>query len=124
MITLETIFSTAPADCEEIRISCRVYYKTPVMYILTGWLHVGQTWQRIEAQADQPEITQGQLDRALLDTGWNMDDRPTRRSTTEFVYAFKRATGKFGFSLHSKNVDYVDRRVEQLNFQRYQEAGI
>lgn len=116
-MNLETVFTTAPADCEEIRMSCRVYYKSPVIYILTGWLHVGSTWQRIEAQADQPEINQTQLDNITAISGWVMDSRPSRKSTTEFIYTFRRDAGdKHAFGLHSKTTTYVDRRIEQAKF--------
>lgn len=120
MSILETIFTQPPPGCNEIRISCRVYFKPVAQYILTGWLHVGATWQRLEAQADQLPITEAQLDAVTQRAGWAMEGRPSRRSTTEFLYTFKPATGAHAFGLHSKTDDYVDRRrlerLATLNF--------
>jgi len=87
---LETIFTQPPAGCEEIRLSCRVYFQPVAQYILTGWLHVGSTWQRLEAQADQLPITEAQLDAIIQRAGWAMESRPSRKNTTEFIYPTSR----------------------------------
>lgn len=118
MDSLATIFAQAPAGCTEVRLSCRVYFHPPT-YILTGWLYwpVG-CWQRIEAQAEQPTITQVELDAALARYGWNMDSRPVRRSTLELIYTLKPATGSYPFQLHSKTEGYVERRVQEAAWQR------
>lgn len=110
MTILETIFARAPADCNEIRLSCRVYFQPTPQYILTGWLHVGATWQRIEAQADQPAVTEAEMSAITQKTGWAMAGRPSRKNTTEFIYTFTPATGAYTYNLHSKTSDYVDRR--------------
>ena len=124
MSSLATIFAQVPAGCTEVRLSCRVYFHPPT-YILTGWLYwQAACWQRIEAQAEQPAITQDELDAALAQYGWNMDGRPVRRSTLELVYTFKPAVGSYPFQLHSKTEGYVARRVQELAWQRYGEAGL
>lgn len=113
MSILATIFAQPPPDCTEIRISCRVYFKPVAQYILTGWLHVGSTWQRLEAQADQLPITEAQLNAITQRAGWAMENRPSRKNTTEFIYTFKPASGAYAYSLHSKTSDYIDRRQHE-----------
>lgn len=115
---LQGIFANAPADCEEIRIGMRVWFKSVAAsekFILVDWLHVGsgRTRNRIEDRANQVEVTQAMIDAAAKPAGWAMG-RPIKRNTTEFVYSFSRAElDQHEYRLTSQTAQTVERRLRE-----------
>lgn len=115
---LQGIFKNAPADCEEIRIGMRVWFKSVAAsdtFILVDWLHVGggRARNRIEDRASQVEVTQAMIDAACKPAGWAMG-RPSRRNTTEFVYSFSRTElDQHEYRLTSRTVQVVERRLHE-----------
>lgn len=116
---LQGIFKNAPADCEEIRIGMRVWFKSVAAsntFILVDWLHVGndRTRQRLQGQADQVEISQAMIDAACKPAGWAMSKPPSRRPGTEFTYYFTRAElDQHEYRLTSRTVQAVERRLHE-----------
>lgn len=116
MRTLEQIFQNVPAGCTEIRLSMRVYFGDNSS-ALTGWLYVGDVWQNIPARADQPAVTETELSSVQNAYGWNMPAQPSRKNSMEFIYTFKPDAGGHRFQVHSKSVQYVERRRQARVFE-------
>lgn len=125
---LKGIFANAPADCEEIRIGMRVWFKSVAAsdtFILVDWLHVGggRTRNRIEERSNQVEVTQSMIDAACKPAGWAMG-RPSRRNTTEFMYTFSRAElDQHEYRLDSRTVQTVERRHQERALEQFATAS-
>lgn len=117
MCALGRIFREVPADCEEVRLSVRRIY-IDNSYTLTGFIYFGEgrVWQRFEAQRDQVAICQEALKAAAQLNGWAMEERPSKRSSLEFLYTFRRAQGAYEYRLESWAADTLERRRKDQRF--------
>lgn len=117
MCALGHIFREVPEGCEEVRLSVRVIYDNK-SYTLTGFIYFGEgrVWQRFEAQRDQVAICQEALKAAAQPLSRAMEERPARRSSLEFLYTFRRATGAYEYRLESWGADTLERRRKDQRF--------
>lgn len=117
MCALGRIFREVPQGCEEVRLSVRVLYDNK-SYTLTGFLYFGEgrVWQRFEAQRAQVALCQEALKAAAQLNGWAMEERPSRRSSLEFLYTFRRARGAYEYRLESWAADTLEQRRKDKRF--------
>lgn len=107
------IFRDVPAECTEVRLSIRVIFHAN-LYTLTGYLHYGAgTWQRFEAQREQVPVTTELLSYVAKEHGFAMAARPTKRSSTEFLYTFTPQPVDHAYKLESWTSDQLERRQRE-----------
>jgi hypothetical protein len=122
---LDCAFRGVPEDCEEVRLSVRVWSRTLAgaeMYALTGWLHVGgeRVWRRLAERDAQIRFEQADLDAA----SWVLARPKTRKSTTEFLYRFARGTAnQHEYKLRSAPAGTGERRRKEVLFARLGEIA-
>ena len=113
---LSRIFGEAPEECTEVRLSVRVIYGAN-LYTVTGYLHYGVgTWHRFEERNDQIPVTTEFLNAAAHRHGYGMSARPTKRSSTEFLYTFTPQPTGHEYRLESWTADQLERRRKEERF--------
>lgn len=113
---LAAIFAAAPEECTEIRLSVRIIYGAD-LHTLTGYLHYGAgTWQRFDERDDQIPVTTELFRAAARRHGYGMADRPTKRSSTEFLYTFAPQPVGHEYRLESWTADQLERRRREDRF--------
>jgi len=127
---LESIFANVPDGCAETRIGVRVYFgstSAAPMYYVTDYLYYGdgRTRVRFAAQADQLQVWPQQFADITERLGWSQK-QPLRRGTTEFLYTFIPQPNEeyAGYGLHSKSVQYTERRHQENVFGQMAQGAI
>lgn len=96
---LEQLFANTAADTVKIRLLVIYGHSYRVKAIFDNG-----RWKPIDEREDMPEVTQAQMDALCRLYGW-VQDQPSRVSTLDYIYTFKRPAGQVAYSLHSRSTE-------------------
>lgn len=99
-MNLEQLFNS---DVETVKLRLIVIFGQTNQYRVKG-IFAGERWQLLEDRSAMVEVTQAEIDRLCQANGW-VQDQPSRVSTMDFIYPFKRNDGQHAYRLTSRSTE-------------------